>query len=111
MKTFKDKNGKIITNSVDINGIRYFNVNEDFLIKHGFEEVIQEKEKIEDIDSHNEFIKNTRKRLYEEKSDYLFIAYQKYLALENHEKAEKYKEMWLYEVNQIDLEHPYISEE
>lgn len=54
-------------------------------------------------------IKTTREMLYKMRSDSLYMAYQKYLALGNIEAAEIKKAEWIAEVQKIDQENPYNS--
>jgi rRNA maturation endonuclease Nob1 len=54
----------------------------------------------------NEQIRELRQQAYKDRSDSLYLAWQKYLALED-DRAEQAKQMWLAEVAKIDKEFPY----
>lgn len=54
----------------------------------------------------NEDIRQMRLQSYKDRSDNLYLAWQKYLAMED-ERAEQAKKMWLDEVKKIDEEFPY----
>ena len=55
-------------------------------------------------------IENTRRKLYKDNADHLFLAYQKYLLRGNIEKAEEVKTLWLSKVKEIEDNNPYITE-
>lgn len=54
----------------------------------------------------NEDIRQMRLQSYKDRSDSLYLAWQKYLAMEDG-RAEQAKKMWLDEVKKIDEEFPY----
>lgn len=54
----------------------------------------------------NEQIRELRQQAYKDRSDSLYLAWQKYLVMED-ERAEQAKQMWLEEVDKIDKEFPY----
>lgn len=54
----------------------------------------------------NEQIRELRQQAYKDRSDSHYLAWQKYLAMED-ERAEQAKKMWLDEVKKIDEEFPY----
>ena len=56
----------------------------------------------------NKQIQSIRQENYKQRSDSYFIAYQKYIALNNPIKAEENKTLWLEEISKIDIEFPYI---
>jgi len=55
----------------------------------------------------NDIIRQKRQELYKLRSDSLYMAYQKYLALDQVEKAEASRLAWLSEIELIDNENPY----
>jgi len=55
----------------------------------------------------NADIKLIRQEQYKLRSDSLYMAYQKYLALDQTEKAEANRLSWLAEIELIDSENPY----
>ena len=56
--------------------------------------------------STNDEIMAMRQQAYKDRSDSLYLAWQKYLVMED-ERAEQAKQMWLAEVAKIDKEFPY----
>ena len=54
----------------------------------------------------NEQIRELRQQAYKDRSDSLYLAWQKYLVMGD-ERAEQAKHMWLEEVAKIDKEFPY----
>jgi len=58
-------------------------------------------------DSNEESIRLTRQEQYKLRSDSLYMAYKKYLALNQIEKAEASRIAWLAEIALIDNENPY----
>lgn len=54
----------------------------------------------------NEQIREFRQQAYKDRSDSLYLAWQKYLAMED-ERAEQARQLWLNEVAKIDAEFPY----
>lgn len=56
--------------------------------------------------STNDEIRAIRQQAYKDRSDSLYLAWQKYLAMEDG-RAEQAKKMWLDEVKKIDEEFPY----
>ena len=61
---------------------------------------------VEIYKSSNEQIRELRQQAYKDRSDSLYLAWQKYLVMED-ERAEQAKHMWLEEVDKIDEEFPY----
>lgn len=57
----------------------------------------------------NAEIQAKREKAYKDRSDSLYMAWQKYLALGETEKAEEAKALWLSEVKKINEELPYKS--
>ena len=55
----------------------------------------------------NAEIQAKREKAYKDRSDSLYIAWQKYLALGETEKAEEAKAKWLEEIDKINEELPY----
>ena len=55
----------------------------------------------------NEQIQAKREQAYKDRSDSLYMAWQKYLALGESVKAEQAKALWLAEVEKINEEFPY----
>ena len=111
----------LIVNSLDeVYGDRVVQLNEDqynFWLAHRSEnltnrqiynKVSKSKEELE-ADKLKE-IEITRRKLYEENTDDLFLAYQKYLLLGNTNKAEEVKTLWLSKVKEIEENNPYITE-
>lgn len=54
----------------------------------------------------NDEIRAMRQQAYKDRSDSLYLAWQKYLAIGD-ERAEQARQMWLAEVAKIDEEFPY----
>ena len=54
----------------------------------------------------NDEIRAMRQQAYTDRSDSLYLAWQKYLAMED-DRAEPARQMWLAEVAKIDTEIPY----
>lgn len=61
------------------------------------------------IEEQNAVIRIKREKEYKKRSDSLYMAWQKYLALGEEEKAEEAKVLWLAEVEKINEELPYKS--
>ena len=57
----------------------------------------------------NAEIQAKREKAYKDRSDSLYMAWQKYLALGETAKAEQAKALWLAEVEKINEEFPYKS--
>lgn len=57
----------------------------------------------------NDNIRELRQEQYKLRSDSLYLAYQKYTALGNEEKAVTAKQAWLDEVERIESEYPYME--
>lgn len=57
----------------------------------------------------NAEIQKQRELAYKKRSDSLYMAYQKYLALDETEKAIESKTQWLAEIAKINNEFPYKS--
>ena len=57
----------------------------------------------------NAEIQAKREQAYKDRSDSLYMAWQKYLALGETKKAEDAKALWLAEVEKINQEFPYKS--
>jgi len=54
----------------------------------------------------NDEIRELRQQAYKDRSDSLYLAWQKYLATGD-DRAEQSRHMWLEEVDKIDKEFPY----
>ena len=54
----------------------------------------------------NDEIRAMRQQAYKDRSDSLYLAWQKYLVMED-DRAEQARHMWLEEVDKIDKEFPY----
>lgn len=61
------------------------------------------------LEEQNEAIRIKREQEYKKRSDSLYMAYQKYLALGETEKATESKTQWLTEIEKINNEFPYKS--
>jgi hypothetical protein len=61
------------------------------------------------IEEINAVIQAKREQAYKDRSDSLYMAWQKYLALGETAKAEQAKALWLEEVEKINKEFPYKS--
>ena len=59
------------------------------------------------LEEQNEAIRIKREKEYKKRSDSLYMAWQKYLALGETAKAEEAKAQWLSEVEKINEELPY----
>lgn len=57
----------------------------------------------------NAEIQKQREQAYKKRSDSLYMAWQKYLALDEEEKATEAKALWLAEIEKINKELPYKS--
>lgn len=85
-KAVFDLNYDAEENSIDVNNLKY------------------PKPTTEEI---NAKIQEQREQAYRDRSDSLYMAWQKYLALGELVKAEEAKELWLAEVEKINKEYPY----
>lgn len=61
------------------------------------------------IEEQNAVIQKQREQAYKQRSDSMYMAWQKYLALGEDEKATEAKALWLAEVEKINEELPYKS--
>ena len=61
------------------------------------------------VEEKNESIRIKREEEYKKRSDSLYMAWQKYLALGETEKAEEARVKWLEEIEKINKEFPYNS--
>ena len=61
---------------------------------------------VETVQSNSD-IANIRQQAYRDRSDSLFIAWQKYVETHD-ERAEEAKQSWLDEIHKIDMEFPYL---
>ena len=61
------------------------------------------------VEEKNESIRIKREEEYKKRSDSLYMAWQKYVALGETEKAEEAKAKWITEINKINDEFPYES--
>lgn len=61
------------------------------------------------IEEQNAVIQKQREQAYKQRSDSLYMAWQKYLALGEEEKATEAKAQWLAEVEKINEEFPYVK--
>lgn len=105
------KDGKIAGNVVVINGRTIINPSEEILLENGYKEYTPSYEKAyTQRHSTNEDIRKMREYEYKNRSDSLYMAYQKYLALGETEKAENARRDWILEVERIDREFPYNDE-
>ena len=105
------KNGVIVTNSVVLGNQLVINPTESMLLAEGYVEYTDEYRNAQFIRYRtNEEIKVARQRQYEEHSDSLFIAYQKYLAQGKDNEAEAMRQQWLDEIERIEKELPYKNE-
>lgn len=112
MKQFV-KDGKFAGDVVVIGDRQYINPSEELLREAGYEEYTPPKEEqvYEQPQLTNEDIRLMRQDAYRQRSDSLYMAYQKYLAKGETERAEQAKTEWLAEIERIELEFPYITEE
>lgn len=100
------KENKIVTrvNSVVIDEQRVFNPTDEQIIADGweiYETTVEQHEKT------NEEIREQREQQYKIRSDSLFIAWKKYEANGEIEKAMETKIKWLEETEKINEEFPY----
>lgn len=106
------KDGKIAGDMVIIDGRQVYNPTEEMLLAAGYTEYTPEYAKAyEERHYTNEDIRIMRQDAYKQRSDSLYMAYQKYLAKGETERAEQAKIEWLAEVERIELEFPYKEEE
>lgn len=61
------------------------------------------------IEEQNAVIRIKREKEYKKRSDSLYMAWQKYLALGEEEKATEAKALWLEEIEKINEEFPYVK--
>lgn len=61
------------------------------------------------VEEQNAAIRIKREKEYKKRSDSLYMAWQKYLALGEEEKAAEAKAQWLAEVEKINEEFPYVK--
>jgi hypothetical protein len=107
-------------NSVYIGKVLYSNPQEEHYISAGFKpyrmvwdyssSLVETDEEIVhtfDMTPTNEEIGRQREFAYKEESDNLFIAWQKYLQLNEVDKAEASRIAWLAKIEEIDLRLPY----
>ena len=106
------KDGQIAGDMVIIDGRQVYNPTEEMLLAEGYAEYTpQYTQTYEPLHYTNEDIRIMRQDAYKQRSDSLYISYQKYLAKGETERAEQAKTEWLAEVERIELEFPYITEE
>ena len=106
------KNGKIASDIVEIDGRQVINPTEEILLAAGYKEYTPEyAQAYKERHYTNEDIRQLRQDAYKQRSDSLYMAYQKYLVKGETERAEQAKTEWLAEIEQIELEFPYKEEE
>lgn len=106
------KDGQIAGDIVEIDGRQVINPTEDILIAAGYKEYTPEyAQAYKERHYTNEDIRQLRQDAYKQRSDSLYMAYQKYLAKGETERAEQAKTEWLAEIECIELEFPYKEEE
>lgn len=106
------KDGKIASDIVEIDGRQVINPTEDILLAAGYKEYTPEyAQAYKERHYTNEDIRQLRQDAYKQRSDSLYMAYQKYLAKGETERAEQARLDWLAEVERIELEFPYKEEE
>ena len=106
------KNGKIAGDIVEIDGRQVINPTEEMLLYAGYTEYTPEyAQAYKERHYTNEDIRLIRQDAYKQRSDSLYMAYQKYLAKGETERAEQAKTEWLAEIERIELEFPYKEEE
>ena len=106
------KDGKIAGDMVIIDGRQVYNPTEEMLLEAGYAEYTPEYEQAyKERHYTNEDIRQLRQDAYKQRSDSLYMAYQKYLAKGETERAEQAKTEWLAEIERIELEFPYKEEE
>lgn len=106
------KNGQIAGGIVIIDGRQVFNPTEEILLAAGYKEYTPEYEQAyKERHYTNEDIRQLRQDAYKQRSDSLYMAYQKYLAKGDEERAEQARLRWLEEVDMIDAEFPYNEED
>ena len=106
------KNGQIAGDIVEIDGRQVINPTEEMLLSAGYTECTPEyAQAYKERHYTNEDIRQLRQDTYKQRSDSLYMAYQKYLAKGETERAEQAKTEWLAEIERIELEFPYKEEE
>lgn len=92
----------------DLIGVRekIISYNGEIIEREMTAEEIAQMEAIEAAEPSNEQIRAMREQAYKERSDSLYLAWQKYLATGD-DRAEQARQMWLEEVAKIDKEFPY----
>lgn len=70
-------------------------------------QIISPSKQVEPYQPSNMEIESIRKLAYMDRSDGLFMAYQKYKELGNQEQAQYYRDKWIQEINNINEEYPY----
>lgn len=107
------KDGNIAGYMVIIDGRQVYNPTEDILREAGYEECTppQAEQVYDESKITNEDIRLMRQDAYKQRSDSFYMAYQKYLAKGETERAEQAKTDWLEEIARIELELPYKEEE
>ena len=83
----------------------YINPNDNLLIEAGYEIVNDDDKK-----PTNEDIKKARALAYKLHADQYFIAYQAYKDLEQWDKAEEMRALWIKVRDRIDEMNPYTEE-
>ena len=114
MKIKLDETGKVISilnagidnsyiDAPDLPSDHEFGVIDYAYINGSYDKVPSE---INEYNPTNDEIRAMRQQAYKDRSDSLYLAWQKYLVMED-ERAEQAKQMWLEEVAKIDKEFPY----
>lgn len=104
------KNNQPAANVLIFNGKQIINPTSTQLEEAGYELVYVPDSEFETlIYQTNEDIKAEREKQYRTRSDSHFIAYQKYLALDQLDRAEEAKRLWLKEIEAINNEYPYMD--
>ena len=105
------KDGQIASDIVEIDGRQVINPTEDILLAAGYKEYTPEyAQAYKERHYTNEDIRQLRQDAYKQRSDSLYMAYQKYLEKGKTERAEQAKTEWLAEIERIELEFPYKEE-
>lgn len=103
-----NKNGEIFTGILKLEKTLVINPTHAMLCKAGYKAYTENGYQLYLKQKRtNEEIKSLREQAYKAESDSLYIAWQKYQALNLNEKALEAKEQWLAKVNEIDQRYPY----
>lgn len=104
---YKDNQLVVRPKSLIHNGKTYLNPKDEVLVEAGYG--IREEEIVVPPVT-NESIKRQRQMAYRMRADQYLLAYQAYKELNELDKADEMRKLWIAEREAIDKEYPYIIE-